>query len=50
MTIASLVIMTLVFVLCGWSDAHHTQWLLLFGVFIVTAISVGGARIPKRKK
>ena len=49
MTIASLVIMTLVFVLCGWSDAHHTQWLLLFGVFIVTAISVGGAYTQTQK-
>ncbi|WP_390406045.1 OPT/YSL family transporter [Lacticaseibacillus jixiensis] len=49
MTIASLVIMTLVFVLCGWSDNQHTQWLLLFGVFIVTAISVGGAYTQTQK-
>ncbi|MCI1986400.1 MAG: OPT/YSL family transporter [Lactobacillus sp.] len=49
MTIASLVIVTLVFVLCGWRDGQHTQWLLLFGVFIVTAISVGGAYTQTQK-
>ncbi|WP_461214997.1 OPT/YSL family transporter [Lacticaseibacillus sp. GG6-2] len=49
MTIASLVVMTLVFVIMGWSDNQHTQWLLLFGVFIVTAISVGGAYTQTQK-
>ncbi|MFD1484629.1 OPT/YSL family transporter [Lacticaseibacillus baoqingensis] len=49
MTIASLVIMTAVFVLCGWRDGQHTQWLLLFGIFIVTAISVGGAYTQTQK-
>lgn len=49
MTIASLVVMTLIFVIMGWSDNQHTQWLLLFGVFIVTAISVGGAYTQTQK-
>mgnify|MGYP004470689663 CR=1 FL=1 len=49
MTIASLVVMTAIFVLMGWSDNQHTQWLLLFGVFIVTAISVGGAYTQTQK-
>lgn len=49
MTIAALVIMTLVFVLMGWSDTKHSEILLLFGVFIVTAIAVGGAYAQTQK-
>jgi len=48
-TIASLVIMTLVFVMLGWTTNGHSQVLLLFGVFIVTAISVGGAYSQTQK-
>lgn len=49
MTIASLVIMTLVFVMFGWTDQAHSEVLLLFGVFIVTSISVGGAYMQTQK-
>ncbi|MFD1317447.1 OPT/YSL family transporter [Loigolactobacillus zhaoyuanensis] len=49
MTIASLVIMTLVFVLMGWTNQGHSEVLLLFGVFIVTSISVGGAYMQTQK-
>lgn len=49
MTIASLVIMTLVFVIFGWTNTEHSEILLLFGVFIVTAISVGGAYMQTQK-
>ncbi|KRK50899.1 OPT family oligopeptide transporter [Companilactobacillus kimchii DSM 13961 = JCM 10707] len=49
MTIASLVIMTLVFVIFGWKSNADNQILLLFGVFIVTAISVGGAYMQTQK-
>ena len=49
MTIASLVIMTLAFVLMGWTGKAHSEILLLFGVFIVTAISVGGAYMQTQK-
>ena len=49
MTIASLVVMTLVFALMGWTANAHNEILLLFGVFIVTAISVGGAYTQTQK-
>ncbi|KRK12168.1 oligopeptide transporter [Lacticaseibacillus zeae DSM 20178 = KCTC 3804] len=49
MTIASLVVMTLVFALMGWTSNTHNETLLLFGVFIVTAISVGGAYMQTQK-
>ncbi|MDO4670562.1 MAG: OPT family oligopeptide transporter [Aerococcus sp.] len=49
MTIASLVVMTLVFVIFGWKSTEHVTLLLLFGVFIVTAISVGGAYAQTQK-
>jgi putative OPT family oligopeptide transporter len=49
MTIASLVIMTLAFVLMGWKGQHYTEILLLFGVFVVTSISVGGAFMQTQK-
>ena len=42
MTIASLVIVTLLFVIMGWKSADNNKTLLLFGTFIVTAISIAG--------
>ncbi|WP_283587667.1 OPT family oligopeptide transporter [Limosilactobacillus viscerum] len=49
MTIASMVILTLVFALCGWTNTDHVEILLTFGVFIVTAISVGGGYTQTQK-
>lgn len=49
MTIASMVILTLIFAICGWSDNDHVQILLTFGVFIVTAISVGSGYMQTQK-
>ena len=49
MTIASLVIMTLAFVLMGWTTKNYTEILLLFGVFIVTTVSVGGGYMQTQK-
>ena len=49
MTIASLVIMTVVFVLFGWTSNAHTQILLMFGTFVVTAIAVGGGYMQSQK-
>ncbi|WP_283583304.1 OPT/YSL family transporter [Limosilactobacillus difficilis] len=49
MTIASLVIMTLFFAIFGWKSNAQTQVLLMFGVFIVTAISVGAAYVQTQK-
>ncbi|MBO1305907.1 OPT/YSL family transporter [Enterococcus sp. 669A] len=49
MTIASMVILTLVFVMMGWTSAENTQQLLLFGTFIVLAISVGGGYSQSQK-
>jgi len=49
MTIASLVILTLVFVLMGWKSVGNNKTLLLFGTFIVTAISVAGGYTQSQK-
>lgn len=49
MTIASLVIVTLLFVIMGWISPEHNKSLLLFGTFIVTAISVGGGYSQSQK-
>lgn len=49
MTIASLVIVTLLFVIMGWTAQAHNKTLLLFGTFIVTAISVGGGYAQSQK-
>lgn len=49
MTIASLVIMTVVFVLFGWTDNQHTEILLMFGTFVVTAIATGGGYMQSQK-
>lgn len=49
MTIASIVIVTLVFVLFGWKDVAANKSLLLFGTFIVTAISAAGGYSQSQK-
>lgn len=49
MTIASLVILTLLFVVMGWKSAGDNKSLLLFGTFIVTAISVAGGYSQSQK-
>lgn len=49
MTIASLVILTLLFVMMGWKSTGDNKILLLFGTFIVTAISVAGGYSQSQK-
>ncbi len=49
MTIASLVIVTLLFVIMGWKSSANNKTLLLFGTFIVTAISVAGGYAQSQK-
>lgn len=49
MTIASLVIVTLIFVIMGWKSPENNKSLLLFGTFIVTAISVAGGYSQSQK-
>lgn len=49
MTIASLVIVTLLFVGFGWKNPENNKTLLLFGTFIVTAISVAGGYAQSQK-
>lgn len=49
MTIASLVILTLLFVVSGWKSTADNKTLLLFGTFIVTAISVAGGYSQSQK-
>ncbi len=49
MTIASLVIITLVFVMLGWKGTEDNSSLLLFAVFIVTAISIAGGYAQSQK-
>ncbi|CEH33595.1 OPT family oligopeptide transporter [Romboutsia lituseburensis] len=49
MTIASLVIVTLVFVIMGWKDQAHNKSLLLFGSFIVVAIAIAGGYCQSQK-
>ncbi|MFV0560819.1 MAG: OPT/YSL family transporter [Enterococcus sp.] len=49
MTIASMVILTLVFVMMGWTSNENTQQLLMFGTFIVLAISVAGGYSQSQK-
>ena len=49
MTIASLVIVTLIFVLMGWKSTDDNKSLLLFGTFIVTAISIAGGYCQSQK-
>lgn len=49
MTIASLVIVTLIFVIMGWTSPENNKSLLLFGTFIVTAISIAGGYCQSQK-
>lgn len=49
MTIASLVIMTLVFVTMGWKTTEHNIILLLFATFVVIVIAVAGSYMQAQK-
>lgn len=49
MTIASLVVVTIIFVAFGWTTAANNKSLLLFGTFIVTAISMAGGYSQSQK-
>ncbi|GKU27440.1 OPT family oligopeptide transporter [Clostridium folliculivorans] len=49
MTIASIVVVTSLFVAMGWKDVASNKALLLFGTFIVTAISVAGGYSQSQK-
>lgn len=49
MTIASIVIVTLLFVTMGWKSPANNRSLLLFGTFIVTAISAAGGYCQSQK-
>lgn len=49
MTIASLVIVTLVFVVMGWTSTVDNKSLLLFGSFIVVAIAIAGGYCQSQK-
>ena len=49
MTIASLVLVTLLFVVLGWVSLENNKSLLLFGTFIVTAIAIAGGYCQSQK-
>ncbi|WP_100065162.1 OPT family oligopeptide transporter [Miniphocaeibacter massiliensis] len=49
MTIASLVIITLIFVIMGWTDLKDNRSLLLFATFIVVAIAMAGGYSQSQK-
>ena len=49
MTIASIVVVTLLFVGMGWGTGADNKAILLFGSFIVTAISVAGGYCQSQK-
>ncbi len=49
MTIASLVLVTLLFVIMGWKNPESNKSLLLFGTFIVIAISIAGGYCQSQK-
>ena len=49
MTIASIVLVTLLFVGMGWASGADNKTLLLFGTFIVTAIAVSGGYCQSQK-
>ncbi len=49
MTIASIVIVTLLFVAMGWKNPENNRSLLLFGTFIVTAIAMAGGYSQSQK-
>lgn len=49
MTIASLVLVTLLFVVMGWKNPENNRSLILFGTFIVIAISIAGGYCQSHK-
>ncbi|MBU3179663.1 OPT/YSL family transporter [Clostridium psychrophilum] len=49
MTIASIVVVTLLFVVMGWKSPANNKSLLLFGTFIVTVISVAAGYCQSQK-
>jgi len=49
MTIASIVLVTSLFVIMGWVNPANNKSLLLFGTFIVTAISIAGGYSQSQK-
>lgn len=49
MTIASMVFLTLLFSVMGWTSPENIKHLLLFGTFIVLAISVAGGYAQSQK-
>jgi putative oligopeptide transporter, OPT family len=49
MTIASIVLVTLLFVVMGWANPGSNKSLLLFGTFIVTAIAMAGGYSQSQK-
>ncbi|AHF08199.1 OPT family oligopeptide transporter [Desulfitobacterium metallireducens] len=49
MTISSLVIVTFLFVVMGWTNPESNRSLLLFGTFIVTAIATAGGYSQSQK-
>lgn len=49
MTIASIVVLTLIFVAFGWTSTADNRSLLLFATFIVTAISAAGGYCQSQK-
>ncbi|MDR1782402.1 MAG: oligopeptide transporter, OPT family [Bacilli bacterium] len=49
MTIASLVILTLIFVVMGWNTEADNKSVLLFGTLIVTAIAMSGGYLQSQK-
>lgn len=49
MTIASIVVVTSLFVVMGWKNPENNKSLLLFGTFIVTAISVAAGYSQSQK-
>lgn len=49
MTIASIIIVTLLFVVLGWVSPENNKSLLLFGTFIVTAIAIAGGYSQSQK-
>ncbi|WMJ81599.1 oligopeptide transporter, OPT family [Clostridium sp. MB40-C1] len=49
MTIASIVVVTLLFVTMGWKNSESNKSLLLFGTFIVTAIAMAGGYSQSQK-
>ncbi|WPC40231.1 OPT/YSL family transporter [Clostridium sp. JS66] len=49
MTISSIVLVTLLFVIMGWKNPGSNRSLLLFGTFIVTAIATAGGYCQSQK-